>query len=299
MCYSHYSVTQPRHRKKPAKNAKTVKDENAKELFESGEWARNDVTMERVGQSVKMFSFTKDGQAKGERQDSMVSVIAAGQTCRVRLQDFMFEDKKGGVNVFPSELGSIPAFSVVEIMINPANHGGFEQGYGMQLTRVRPCEFSLYSMMSPLGLGLLPSTYEDSVRQAEGHAHSNPGLSKVLEDKNTGFSGKVTKGSYLVKFNEDFRLVGPKENPDDLQSRHLDVMQGGVFAIDITKENLLRFTNAVECEEEDGLVYAQCLLDLAASAGALECYVTYNEYLLRQVSPCLRLVASLKIFSQL
>ena len=30
-----------RHRKKPAKNAKTVRDDNTKELFENGEWARN------------------------------------------------------------------------------------------------------------------------------------------------------------------------------------------------------------------------------------------------------------------
>jgi hypothetical protein len=44
------------------KNAKAVKDENTKELFENGEWARNDITMERVGSSVLMYSFIKDGQ---------------------------------------------------------------------------------------------------------------------------------------------------------------------------------------------------------------------------------------------
>jgi hypothetical protein len=156
------------------------------------------------------------------------------------------------------------------------------------VARVRPCEFSLYSMQNPLGLGLLPNSYEDSVRQAEGHVQANSGLGKVLEDKNTGFFGRVTKGSYLVKYNEDFRLVGPKEDPANPQSRHLDVMPGGVFAVDILKESLLRFTNAREAEEEDSLVYAQCLVDLAAAGGALECYVTYNEYLLRQVRPRLR-----------
>jgi hypothetical protein len=45
--------------------------------------------MERVGQSVLMYSFVKEGQARGERVDSCVSTIAAGQTFRVRLQDFM------------------------------------------------------------------------------------------------------------------------------------------------------------------------------------------------------------------
>jgi len=94
-----------------------VKDDNTKELFENGEWARNDVTMERVGQSVLMFSFVKDGQGKGERLDSSVSVVSAGQTFRVVLQHFMYEDKKTGVSVFPSDMDVIPPFTVVEVMI--------------------------------------------------------------------------------------------------------------------------------------------------------------------------------------
>lgn len=83
------------------------------------------------------------------------------------------------------------------------------------------------------------------------------------------------------RYNEDFRLVGPKETQSDPQSRHLDVMEGGVFAIDIHKEDIQRFTNASEVEEEDNLVYAQFIVELAGAAGALQCYVTYNEYLLR------------------
>ena len=71
------------------KNAKPSRDENTKDLFENGEWARNDITTERVGSSVLMYSFLKDGQAKGDRQDASVSTIASGQTFRVRLQDFM------------------------------------------------------------------------------------------------------------------------------------------------------------------------------------------------------------------
>lgn len=241
-----------------------------------------DVTMERVGQSVVMYSFLKDGQARGERVDDAVSVIASGQTFRVRLQEFMYEDKKGGVNVFPSDLDVIPAFSVVEIMVNPANHGGFEQGYGMQLIRARPCEFSLYSMHDPLGLYLLPGTYEQSVVASETAIQKSQGLRKVIEEKNTGFFGKVTKGAYIMKYNEDFRLVGPKETPNDPQSRHVNVMDGSsVFAVDIRKEDLLRFANSGEASEEDGIIYAQFMVDFASAAGALDCYVTCNEYLLR------------------
>ena len=110
-----------------------------------------------------------------------------------------FEDKKGGSNVFPTDVDAIPAFSVVEIMINPANQGGFDQGYGMQLVRVRVCEFSLYSMHHPLGLGLLPNTYDASAAKGEAWAETNAGLKRVLETKNTGFFGRITKGSFIVK----------------------------------------------------------------------------------------------------
>lgn len=78
-----------RRKKTTGKSAKTQRDDNVKELFENGEWARDDTTMERVGKSVVMYSFIKDGQAKGERVDAAMSVIRAGQTFRVRLQDFM------------------------------------------------------------------------------------------------------------------------------------------------------------------------------------------------------------------
>ena len=43
------------------------------------------------------------------------------------------EKKNAGGNVFPADMDVIPAFSVVEIMITPANQGGFEQGYGLQV----------------------------------------------------------------------------------------------------------------------------------------------------------------------
>jgi hypothetical protein len=48
-------------RKKPTgKNAKAVRDDTTKELFEHGEWARDETTMERVGKSVLMYSFVKE-----------------------------------------------------------------------------------------------------------------------------------------------------------------------------------------------------------------------------------------------
>jgi len=55
----------------------------------------------------------------------------------------------------------------------------------------------------------------------------------------------------------------------------------GVFAIDITKESLLRFTNSVEEDEENALQYARLIVDLASAMGALDGFVIYNEYRLR------------------
>jgi hypothetical protein len=55
----------------------------------------------------------------------------------------------------------------------------------------------------------------------------------------------------------------------------------GVFALDVSREDLVRFTNACESDGEDSVNYASFVVELAAAAGALSCYVTYNEFLLR------------------
>lgn len=244
--------------------------------------------MDRVGKSVLMYSFLKEGNgSRGERVDDKISCVSSGCTIKVTLNDFLFEEKKSvgdaSRNVFPKDLDVIPAFSVIEVAVNPANSGGFDEGFGINVTRIRVCEFTLYSMATPLGLDLLPKTYATSVTDAQAMVEVSPGLRRVVETRNTSFYGLVAQGSYVVKYSDDvYRLVGPKQDPSDPLSRHIDVMEGGVFAVDIAKEDLLRFTNAVETEEADSLVYAQCIMDLAASAGALKLYIIHNEYLLRK-----------------
>ena len=120
-----------------------MRDENAKSLTEFGEWARDDVTMDRVGKSVLLYSFIKDGTNRGERVDDKISHVEAGRTFRIVLNHFMYEDKKssGGArksagaetnrNVFPSDMDEIPPFTVVEIAVSPANTGGFDSGWGV------------------------------------------------------------------------------------------------------------------------------------------------------------------------
>lgn len=270
--------------KKPSKAGKTARDENARDLFEDGEWSKNDVTMERVGKSVKVYSFTKDGNNRGEREEGRYSVVSAGQTFRVILKAFMYEEKKVEEHsVFPQDVEFIPAFSVIEVMVSPSHTKSSGEGYGLNVSRVRACPFTLHSMLTPLGLGLIPQGYDAGLEFAEDSLGKNPAFQKILETKNVGFFGKVLAGSYLVEYKEDtLRLVGPKEDPKDPNSRHLNVMDGGVFAVDIPKDLLCRFTNAVDEDEGNRLAYARTLVDLASQAGALGCYVVYNEYRLRQ-----------------
>ena len=184
-----------------------MKDENAKDLFENGEWSKNDITMERVGKNIKVFPFVKDGTNRGERHEEF-STVGAGQTFRVTLKDFMFESKKvDDQNVFPQDIEEIPAFSVVEVMITPSNTKCCSEGYGFNMGRLRLCPFSLYSMDTPLGLGLIPSDYDSGVRFSEECREASPALGKILDTKNIGFSGKIRQGSYLVEYKEDICLL--------------------------------------------------------------------------------------------
>ena len=81
-------------------------------------------------------------------------------------------------------------------------------GYGFSVGRVRPCDFSLYSFMNPIGLSLLPSNYQAALTFAVDNAQSNPVLNKSIEHNDVGFYGAVAKGSYLVKYNDELmRLV--------------------------------------------------------------------------------------------
>jgi len=93
------------------------------------------------------------------------------------------------------------------------NHAQFltihmTDGYAFNVSRIRPCDFTLYSLNSSLGLGLLPPDHNTSIKLAESTVEQNPGLQKIVETRNTGFFGKITPCSYLVPFNEDtWRLV--------------------------------------------------------------------------------------------
>ena len=136
--------------KKPSPKTKAVRDPNAKFLFEDNEWATDDATMNRALKSLKMYSFNKDGQNRGERVEDGVSIIHVGQVCllklvltcillafawltlfimfwqtfRIMVHPHMFEAKKTvEQTVFPGDTEWINEYNMVEVMINPANVG--------------------------------------------------------------------------------------------------------------------------------------------------------------------------------
>jgi hypothetical protein len=106
--------------------------------------------MNRALKSLKMYSFNKDGQNRGERVEDGVSIIHVGQVCllklvltcillafawltlfimfwqtfRIMVHPHMFEAKKTvEQTVFPGDTEWINEYSMVEVMINPANVG--------------------------------------------------------------------------------------------------------------------------------------------------------------------------------
>ena len=113
-CYAPY--------KKAKKGAKSVRDPDARPLFEVSDVA------ERNGQraiaALQVFSFKRDGKSdKGPRNDGQTAELRVGMTIRFKVQTFMYE-KKGGRDdsrddVFPAEMDVIPEFSLVEVMVLP------------------------------------------------------------------------------------------------------------------------------------------------------------------------------------
>lgn len=276
-----FSYNLPIPRKRSTKSTKVVAAavaDNKKKLFESLEWKNDDHTMDKVLTSVKMYSFTKDGNNKGDRCDDLSSVISTGVTFRVFLKDFMFESKKNSSDdVFPQDRDMISQYSVIEVMVSASNSTAFESGYACNVSKIRPCEFSMYSLMSPLGLGLLKTNYMEVREMTEKASHENPGISKMLDVQCAGFWVSVPIGAYLVPYGDDFRLIGPHEDPEDETSRHVAVAPG-VQCVDIPRDVLHRFTNAVEDDMEDCDNYARFIVDTASMAGSLKLYTVFNEY---------------------
>ena len=144
------------------------------------------------------------------------------------------------------------------------------KGFGLSLSTIRPLEHTLHSYLHPLGLGLLPPTYDAAVGLATGLAGRGAPIQAMIETSCVSFFAAVSPKAFLSPVAETmYRLTCP-DGPV-VESLH---------EVDVRTEDLLRYTNAGE-----DLGYALFLTDLAASAGALSVFVVRDPYYQASAGP--------------
>jgi hypothetical protein len=252
--------------KKPKNSSvKVAKDPNAKKLAEVDK--QSSVGGQLVIGSVRTFLFAREGIFdKGPRDDDSASTLAVGQTLHFGIQSYMYDDKARAI--MPAGVAYIPPFTLVEIAFtsNASPAEPKNEGYGIKLECIRVPKFSAYSYLSPQGLPNLPRTWDDAAALNHALSVSGPNIAKMVEVSNVGFFADVHPTAYLVPLDAHdgwYRLV----SHDDLP------VADGVFQVDISEEDLLRYTNA-----GDHLGYARLLIDIAIAAGALRVYLYRSEF---------------------
>lgn len=238
--------------------------EGAKKLFDDAQTYVHG--HERVYSSCKVYSFEREGKAdKGPRNDGLSSEIAVGQTLHFVLHDYMYEKKSKGENVFLESDSVIEPFSMAEVVVNSTAQENAEKGYGLTIGSVRSLPYTMHSYLNDMNKGLLLSTYdvlrEKMVADAAGPCYT---IRAVLENNSVGYLAKMAPNSYLVhgQANDMFKLVCDGAP-----------VTTGIQEIDVSKKDLLKFTNAGDNE-----MYARLLVELAAANDSLYCWVFHNEY---------------------
>jgi hypothetical protein len=222
---------------KKSKSGSAGKPEGAQKLFDDVESVF--VDGERVLTGCKVYTFPRENKMdKGPRVEENPSRIVLGQTLHFMLQEYMYEKKSKGEDVFDHDgVRVIEPFNVLEIVISPVSSENAAKGYGLALSMVRSLPYSLYSYMSSVNIGLLETTYEAlATKMSAMQTTESESIRMQLDSVNMGFLCKVAPGSYLIKGVGDgmFKII-----TDDATG-----VAPGIPSIDISKDDLLRFTNA-------------------------------------------------------
>ena len=137
------------------------------------------------------------------------------------------------------------------------------KGFGLSLASIRPLQHSLYSYMHPLGLWLLPSTFDAATDLARQLAEKGPPIQAMIEIGCVSFFAQVNRSAHLTPVTPGmFRLSAGE-----------DAAVESVHELDVREEDLLRYTNAA-----DDIGYGLFLCDMAAAAGALWVFVVRDPY---------------------
>jgi len=222
--------------------------------------------------AVRIFNFNKGATTfdKGERDESSISILAIGQSVTFLLNEFLYE--KAGV--FPEGAsGVIPAYSVVEMQLNPSHNQPTTPGYSMKIARVRRMGHSLYSHMACGGaLERIQKTPEAALELAREQAKLCEPICNLVEQARYGFYAQVDPAARVVDIREDLEFVRIECPPG---SGTTPVQ--GVQCVDVAHEDLMHFANA-----PGDLLAARTLVDLAIAAGAVKVFCSFDDYYNRQ-----------------
>jgi hypothetical protein len=245
------------------KKAKSGKDQpgHPKRLLEAADVVGGEVV------SVDVYGYNKvnSNYDKGPRDDEHRSRLRVGQTLTFYLNEFMFDTKEKAV--FPEGIpGVIPAYSVVEVQLNPSHNQS--NGYGLKVAKITPQGPTLYSYFSTPGFQALYRSPEAAAAFVKDCARECESVANQVEQSRYAFVGVVDPSARVVDIREDLEFLRI-ECPSGSGATPVY----GVYSLDVSFEALQRFTNF-----PGDLTGARTLLDFAIAAHALRVYVTYDDY---------------------
>lgn len=222
--------------------------------------------------AVRVFNFHK-GQTtfdKGDRDDSSVSILAVGQAFTTLISEFLYESSSEDKAVFPKGVtGFIPAFSVVEMQLNPSHNAPKKPGYSIKIARVRCLGHSLYSHSGSAGaLERIQKTAEAALDFVREQAKLCEPICNMVEQARYGFFAQVDPTARVVDIREDLGFVRIECPPGSGNTP----VPGAQF-FDVAHEDMMRFANA-----PGDLIAARTLVDLAIAAGAVKAFCTFDDY---------------------
>jgi hypothetical protein len=221
--------------------------------------------------SARLYNFVKANSNfdRGDRDDASASTVRVGQMLTFALTEYTF-GSDGDKRVFPDGVrGVLPANTVVELVLNPSHNNS--NGYGCKFSRARALPQTLYSYMTPGALEALPRTAAEATQFGKAQGEQNPALANCLERGRTAFYCNINPLARVVDIREDvpfLRIECPRGGGNSPAP--------GVSAIDVSCDDLMRFTNT------PFLTQARTLVDLAIAAGALNMLVVHDDYFNKQ-----------------
>jgi hypothetical protein len=285
----------------------TKKDPNSKDAKPMSELLVDASTRERV---MRMWSYKKSSKQgeRGVRSDEVCWNIQPGDCISVIINKDAISkvggtgDKGPSTEPFPSHVGFIPPFSVLEIMVASKN---VDQVLGERkdAIRVSHISFAPLSLVSyTTDILLLPSQLNEAVNGFKSRVEANEHVSGFMDTNCVAMYTRVMSGCV---FNNRERVLLPakpmKAADDDsvktlLTSKLITLEEwttvelSGISSdqsLDIPEHALIRAANALPVNhlgefirqpDESDIEWATTLLTIAADFGALYVFVASNSY---------------------